>query len=536
MPATAVPPSATLIFATLSRRRGLRLLVVAAVITSLYVTVPVWAPQLLPHARADQPVSGAFALGGGVGGQVDPRTGQFSVSLPLTTVASRGTSSVTYNLSWDQSRAGAGVDRYGFGAGWSLGTTFVDPTGTGTVYPADGGAYGIDDDGTFDSGLQNYPLHDMVFARAVGNLPALPPAFPDELGYAFTLTFDDGRIDYFDADGNLVARVDRFGNRTQLTYTQVGDNQWQPTSIIDAYGQATTFSYDGSASVTVATPTRSDGVVAETLVTFNDDDQIYSVTDPTGGMATFGYTTVSGSSDTTEYLNQVTGPGGAITTVGYTEIDFGTVLSLIIAQTLDLFDAADNKLTATRTFDIDPPENDSDHNYAGYNTYVVPGEDALFASADPDYRYTTKISTDLSATLSTYDSAHRLVTREIRATDDPADDQITVQTQTMTYPDFAQPQSLPGNYSRPITTTITFSARSGPNGFTSAADRPRTTKTTNTYDDHGRIATLIGRTARRRRRRTTTRRTFRLGQLRRSRRAPTGPAARSPTPCPQTGR
>ena len=286
--------------------------------------------------------------------------------------------------------------------------------------------------------------------------------------------------------------MDRFGNRTQLTYTQVGDSQWQPTSIIDAYGQATTFSYDGSASVTVTTPKRSDGVSAQTVVTFNDDDQIYSVTDPTGGMATFAYTTVSGSSDTTEYLNQVTGPGGAITTVGYTEIDFGTVLSLIIAQTLDLVDAADNKLTATRTFDIDPPENDSNHNYAGYNTYVVPGEDALFASADPDYRYTTKISTDLSATLSTYDSAHRLVTREVRATDDPADDQITVQTQAMTYPDFAQPQSLPGNYTRPLTTTITFSASSGPNGISAAADRPRTSKTTNSYDDHGRIAAKIG--------------------------------------------
>ena len=52
----------------------LRLLLVVAVITSLYVFVPAAVSPLLPKAAAD-PVSGAFALGDGVGGSSTPAPG-----------------------------------------------------------------------------------------------------------------------------------------------------------------------------------------------------------------------------------------------------------------------------------------------------------------------------------------------------------------------------------------------------------------------------------------------------------------------------
>ena len=76
------------------------------------------------------------------------------------------------------------------------------------------------------------------------------------------MTYDDGHVDYFDANGNLVARVDRFGNRTDLTWRARADNVWQPTSIIDSYGLATTFDYSTANVVKVISPRRSDGVVA----------------------------------------------------------------------------------------------------------------------------------------------------------------------------------------------------------------------------------------------------------------------------------
>jgi hypothetical protein len=65
--------------------------------------------------------------------------------------------------------------------------------------------------GFVPSGLQDYPQQDLVFKQT----PATP-ATP------FTLSYDDGRVDSFDSDGNLVTRTDRFGNRTQLTWQSLG--------------------------------------------------------------------------------------------------------------------------------------------------------------------------------------------------------------------------------------------------------------------------------------------------------------------------
>ena len=494
-------------FSKLARQPALRLLTVGVVLTALYVVAPAAVPSLLTRAAADQPVSGAFALGGGLGGQVDPRTGQFSLSMPLTTVASRGTSSVTYSLSWDQSRAGAGVDRYEFGAGWSLGTSFVDPSDTGTLYAAGGGAYGIDDDGSFASGLQNYPLEDMHFARASGQISGRRGVTPDPVAYDFTLTYDDGRVDYFDSDGNLVTRTDRFCdlsqtqlpcNRTDLEYEQIADNQFQPTKIVDAYGQTTTFTVDAdTGDLHVRSPRRSDGVTAETVVSFNDDNQIATITDPNGQQATFLYSPAAGSSDDTEYLYQATGPSGATSLVGYTEVDYGSALSLIVAQTLDLNDGNGNALVPQRSIDLDP--NGDDHNYTGFPTFYQPGTDGLFASADPDYTYTTEISNGASSTQSTYDSLHRLISRAVYATS--GGNPVLVQTQSACYSfdgspctqtsDFAPADALPGNFAKPTTTTIAFSARSGPKGVVAVGGNPRSTATSNIYDDHGRVVTSV---------------------------------------------
>ncbi|GAA3633039.1 RHS repeat protein [Microlunatus ginsengisoli] len=472
----------------LSGRRGLRLLVIGALVVSLYVVVPALAGRLQP-AAADQPVSGAFALGGGLGGSIDPRTGQFSISVPLITVASEGTSGVTYTLDWNQARAGAGVDRYGFGAGWSFGTTFIDTSGSGTVYPASGGAYTIDDDGSVYSNLAGYPLKDM-YLEVPADKPAAKRVLPARRGiaeavdYSYALHLDDGRTDYYDVNGNLIARTDRFGNRTDLTYNQISPTQWQPASIVDDHGLVTTFSYDpNSGALTVSAPARSDGVTASTVVQFQDN-MVWTVTDPLGSVATFQYTNVSGSNDNAQYLNQVTGPSGATSVVGYQAADYGSSLTLVVAQTLDLLDGNGNKLTPTRTIDLNP--NGDQHNYTGYPTYAGQGQDALFDSGDPDYTYSTRLSNGLASTLSTYDSAHRLIDREIDATDDPTVDPVMVQQQTMTYPTIEAPTNLPGNYFRPLTTAVTYAAKSGPNGITAAAST-RTTTTSTQYDDHGRV-------------------------------------------------
>ena len=70
------------------------------------------------------------------------------------------------------------------------------------------------------------------------------------------------------SNGNLVARTDRFGNRTQFTWEAAGEGRWRPTSIVDGYGLTTTFTYGADSSVEVSAPARSDGVGGD------DDDHV----------------------------------------------------------------------------------------------------------------------------------------------------------------------------------------------------------------------------------------------------------------------
>ena len=135
-------------------------------------------------------------------------------------------------LNWQQERAAASVDRSGWGAGWSIGSSFVDVTGLKRVYPASGGSYFLDP--TEPSGLKHYKLRDLTFTSTAGILPRRPGA--GQVSFSYELAYDDGRADYFDVNGNLVARIDRFGNRTDITWRARANNVWQPTSIIDSFG------------------------------------------------------------------------------------------------------------------------------------------------------------------------------------------------------------------------------------------------------------------------------------------------------------
>ena len=261
------------------------------------------------------PVSGAMGLGGGLSGSVDERTGLFSVSVPVVSVAGPGSGWGVVVVGVGSGPGGGVVDRSGFGAGWSLGVSFIDPATPQTVYPANGGAHTAG--GTYSSGLLNYPLRDLVFARVSG-------------GFAFQLSYDDGRVDGFDENGNLVARTDRFGNRTRFTWQAMGGGRWAPTSIVDGYGLTTTFTYSGGSMVQVSAPARSDGVVATTTVALDDQRRVTSVTDPSGAMAQFGYAPVSGSS--VPLLSSVVSASQAHTRVAYQ--DFGAQPGLTAVQSV----------------------------------------------------------------------------------------------------------------------------------------------------------------------------------------------------------
>ncbi len=264
--------------------RPLSFVMSAALVVALLVS-PVAALRRLPRVDAAGPVSGAIGLGGGLSGSVDERTGLFSVSVPVVSVAGPGSAGVTWSLVWDQGRAVDGCGPVGVRGGVVVGGVVHrsgDP-GARCIRPTAGPTPA---GGTYPSGLVNYPLQDLEFRRDSG-------------GSAFELSYDDGRVDGFDDNGNLVARTDRFGNRTQFTWEAMGRGQVAPTSITDGYGLTTTFTYTRDATVINRwrcrpRPART-GCVATTTITLDDQRRVTSVTDPSGATARFEYAPVSGS-------------------------------------------------------------------------------------------------------------------------------------------------------------------------------------------------------------------------------------------------
>ncbi len=276
----------------------------------------------------------------------------------------------------------------------------------------------------------NYPLQDLAFHRNSGGSP-------------YELSYDDGRVDSFDVNGNLVARTDRFGNRTQFSWevTPGIEGGWQPTSIIDGYGLETTFTYttdptSGDRLVEVQAPARSDGVQATTTITLDDQRRVRSVTDPSNATARFEYAPVTGLDDI-ELLTTIISASQAHTHVYYQNFDDQPGLTAV--QAVVTTDADGTVIGPARLFSMNPPGDD--HNYTGNPNHLSGTTDGLFESGDPDYFYTTAISscvvTELPppetcpgsplSTVSRYDSQHRLVERKVMAGD------VTVQHQTSTY-------------------------------------------------------------------------------------------------------
>ena len=460
-----------------SRRAVARLLTASLVVALLTVPATRWGGQGAAVAATSAP-TGGFALAGGLGGSVDPRTGQFSVSLPIATVDGAGGAEVAVGLSWQQSRAATSVDRSGWGAGWTMGSSFVSVAGLKRVYPAAGGSYLLDP--TEASGLRDYKLRDLTFATKSGTLPARAGA--PAVSYGYTLTYDDGRTDYFDVNGNLAARADRFGNQTVLTWQGRANNVWRPTALIDSYGLTTTFDYSVSGVVKVVAPKRSDGVVATTTIALTTTSGVQSVTDPAGQKTVFGYTSVAGAPK--PLLTQITAPNGAKTAVSYQSPAYQP--SLVVVKTLQVTDANGTAITPAQTFDLDP-SGDEQRNFTGYPNHLsTTGNDALFESGDTSYIYSTSLTTGNTTTLTSYDALHRLVNRTVSVAPGVGKIPLVAVVHRPTYATAVRvPGNLPADFAHPSSTALTQSTATSAQGITQTP--ARTTATATDYDDHGRL-------------------------------------------------
>jgi RHS repeat-associated protein len=414
------------------------------------------------------PVSNSFAMGGGLSGAIDERTGAFQASFPLVALGDRDGVGASFSLGYDQSLAAQGTDRFGLGAGWTLGMPWVDTVSGVQVYPATGGSYAYD--ASKPTGLGQYPLRDLKFAKSAGEA-APRPGLPEAQPYVYTLTYLDGSEDRFNAAGNLVERVDRFGNRIDITWRQSGSLS-QPTTMVDNYGQVTSFDYQPG-EVTVTSPPRSDGKKATVTLTIQQG-RLAAITDPVGQKTQLTYVPVPGLS--APLLQTVESPTGERTVVSYNPVTYEQQLAVVVVEKVRVTDAGGADVLAERNFSIDPQVNVGQHNYTGYPTHVTPGGDGLFESGDTTYRYTTQLSDGTSTVQSTYNSLHLLTMRRVLVRQGLA--MPRVQEQELDYLPASDPDKLPANYSKPTSTKVTYGPIFGPT---------RSVQTSSSYDDRGQL-------------------------------------------------
>ncbi|MER7959984.1 RHS repeat-associated core domain-containing protein [Streptomyces sp. NPDC096030] len=436
-------------------------------------TVPVLTALAAPAAAAvPAGVSGAVAMGGGATGSISEQTGAFITAFPLVSLPGRGGSGVELALAYDQTAAAAGAGRHGLGQGMGLGKPFIDPDGGGSLHTP-GGSYPLRPGDTEGTGLERYLLKDLVLRDAPGTLPARDGAEGVPRAYRWVLTYDDGRKHYFSPEGDLIAEQDVFGHETAYAWnTEGGEHRLE--KAVDAFGQAVTFGYSREDQVTVTSPVRSDGQQPQ-VVLHLDAGRLTEVTYPEDQTVRLAWDyTPEGQPG--RLLTRVEAPTEAVTRIGYDSPHGFPVVS-----SLRVTDREGKNLTPERTFRLAAEGEHAGHDFTGRGQYE--SADALFDSADADYRYVTELSDGSSTVRSVYNSLHLL--KERTATLTVNGEQKPVRTQELAYEgereggQMPPPASaLPANYGKPVRATVTV--------HDPATGKSRTTAETARFDEHGR--------------------------------------------------
>jgi YD repeat-containing protein len=443
--------------AALFRVRFVVVVVVVGVLGASFLTAGVSSAGAVEQGV---PVVGSFGVGGGLSGGVDEGSGVFDVQVPvwgLPGVGGRG--GVDVGLSYSQGLAAGGVDRFGVGAGMGWSGSFVDVDGGVKVFPASGGMYNAD--ASKPSGLDRYVLGDLVFTQELGVLEARDGI--GEVEYAYSLEYAGGVKDYFNAAGDIVARVDVFGYRTDWVWDAGASHRL--VGVVDAGGSRVTVVWTG-AGVEVVAPPRSDGVQARTVLEVMGS-RLVSVTDPTGERVEFGY-------EDDGLIDRVRSGAGAVTTVSYQVLpDTSKAVDRV-----RVIDEATGTELSVREWDVV-----GERTASGWPTY--PGAGALWASGDGQFRYRTQLSDGVTRVVSEYNSQGLMVGRDMVVTTGVGD--VVVQEQEFVFPGtqtggVPDPQLLPKQYAKPVSTVVVFRDSRG---------RAREVSEQTVFDEVGRVTKQV---------------------------------------------
>ena len=355
---------------------------------------PSWAAEPPAAVSGNAAVAGAFGLGSGLQGEIDPRSGGFSVDLPLGGVS----------LSWDST---VGDNRFGYGQGWSIsGLGHVDTRGGVRVFVARGtqGVYQASE--TAASGLAGYEGDEVRFAQSPGVLPARADGLVGERPYAFVLRELGGMVSFFDAEGNPITKMDAHERRA--------DWEWGPEHqllrVVAEDGVTTSLDWQDPGSVVVSVQAGHTGPVRPVGTVELSGGRLTAVADATGARTSVN-TASSG------LITRISAASGAVTDVTWQALDDTTTAVDRVA----VVDPMTGERLVERSWEA----------AAGLASgWPVSGQAAGTATAQP---YRTMLSDGVSRVVTEYTGDHAMRTRDLSISTPSGEH--TLKQESFTYPD-----------------------------------------------------------------------------------------------------
>lgn len=426
----------------MSLRPSKRIVALTALVCGLLVAGSV--PPVSASERSDpgaSPVVGAFGLGDDLEATISERDGALEFNLQAAGLA----------LKWD-SRAAAGADRHGLGPAWGLGMGGLSTLGGVKVERASGGSYPADP--THPTGLAGYGVLDTRFDQVSGALAdradGVAPAGSGDGGaeYEYVLHELGGTTAYFNALGDPIAHITATEERS--------DWYWDPlvphrlTGVVDEHGVRTDLDWDSEPGAVLVRqganlpPEQFEDGREPIIPTWRielDGGQVARVVDPAGGHVQIDYTDDG-------LVSRLAGRSGATTEVAWRAFDDGAAR----VETVRTMDGDGRELSIRRWAAIGDGTPSS-----GWPTYA--GDDDVFRSGDPSFRYSTELSDGATRVRSEYNSLHELIGRHLVVTTPSGE--VTLREQAFVYPGtddggVPDPAALPGNWPRPVRSETTF--------------------------------------------------------------------------------
>lgn len=193
----------------------------------------------------------------------------------------------------------------GYGTGWSIYMPYLErEKGRSTTYLhlPDGGVYKTDS-GT-ETGLFEYKKTDLSYNAAKKRLDHI-----------------DGTSYFFDGDGNLAKKTDRFGNTVLYDWSENENNQIRLKSVTDNAGGSIKLNYDGN-KVKVSCSGR------EYVLSYSEGGEyLNAIQNPDGTVTSFSYDygeidftffkSANKETNTNVLLKKITSPSGLVTEYEY---------------------------------------------------------------------------------------------------------------------------------------------------------------------------------------------------------------------------